>query len=78
MAAVRQYGRWGFIDRTGKEAVPLIFEEVRGFCEGLASVKLYGKWGFIRADGTFVEPARESGKTERCRFMLGALGKGGE
>jgi hypothetical protein len=37
----------GFIDTTGKEVVPCIFEGARDFSEGLAAVLVDGKWGYI-------------------------------
>ena len=33
------FGPWGFIDETGKVVIPLSFNEVRGFREGLAYAK---------------------------------------
>ena len=48
LAGVELKGKWGFIDKSGKEVVPLKYEDVTGFKEGLAAVKLNGKWGFIR------------------------------
>ncbi|ABP65847.1 KWG Leptospira repeat protein [Caldicellulosiruptor saccharolyticus DSM 8903] len=46
-AAVEKGGKWGFVDKTGKEVVPLIYESVREFSEGFAWVKKDGKWGII-------------------------------
>ena len=45
----REYGTGthGFIDTTGKEVVPCIFEDAFSFSEGLAAVKVDGKWGYI-------------------------------
>jgi len=40
-------GTHGFIDTTGKEVVPCIYEDVRDFSEGMAAVKRDGKWGYI-------------------------------
>ena len=40
-------GKRGFIDKTGKEAVPPIYDGVRLFSENIAAVNLQGKWGFI-------------------------------
>lgn len=45
-------GKWGYIDKTGKEVVPCKYDWVGSFSEGLADVKLNGKWGFIAVSGT--------------------------
>ena len=47
VAYVSVNGKGGFIDKSGKEVVPLKYEDGRSFKEGLAAVKLNGKWGFI-------------------------------
>jgi hypothetical protein len=56
-AAVRQNGKWGFIDKAGKIIVPAIYDDVTSFGEGLAGVKQGNKWGLIDATGKiFVAP----------------------
>ncbi|TZF86319.1 WG repeat-containing protein (plasmid) [Pedobacter sp. BS3] len=57
-AAVKQNGKWGYIDRDGKEIVPFQYDEANPF-EGnghndkndRAIVKLNGKWGIIDNTG---------------------------
>ena len=63
-AAVKSGGKWGFIDLSGKEAIPFIFDNVAfGFCEGLAAVEYNGYWQFIRKDGAIAfEGCFESAK----------------
>ncbi len=39
--------KWGFIDETGREVVPCIYEKVDDVSEGLAAVRVDGRWGFI-------------------------------
>lgn len=56
LAAVRLDGRYGFIDKTGKEVIPLKYESVDNFNEGMAPARLGGKWGFIDAWGNEVIP----------------------
>jgi hypothetical protein len=41
----------GFIDQTGKVAIPLCFDSVGNFSEGLAPFERYRRWGFIDASG---------------------------
>ncbi len=48
--------RWGFIDRSGDLVIPMIFERVQYFSEGLAAVRIDGKWGYINREGTVVIP----------------------
>jgi hypothetical protein len=45
--------KWGFITQAGTWAIPLQFDEVHDFHEGLASVRVGAKWGYVRHDGTF-------------------------
>jgi hypothetical protein len=49
-------GKWGFVDRTGVEVIPLKYDEVRPFVEDMAAVRLKNKWGFIDKTGTEVTP----------------------
>ena len=55
------YSRYGFIDRTGKIAVPLEYHFAEKFSDGLAKVgKRYDgkneKYGFVGKDGTEILP----------------------
>jgi hypothetical protein len=47
LTCVGLIGKYGFIDNTGKEVIPLKYDKVEDFCEGLAHVQLNGKWGYI-------------------------------
>lgn len=50
----------GLIDKTGKLVVPLQWEQVHLFSEGLTAVKQNGKWGFIDEKGNYaIEPQWE-------------------
>jgi hypothetical protein len=48
--------KMGFADKTGNVAIPLIYDYVYGFCEGVACVKLNEKWGFIDKTGKTIIP----------------------
>ena len=50
--------RYGFIDRTGKFAIPAQFEWAGAFSEGMAAVQTGGKCGFIDPVGKMVIPAQ--------------------
>lgn len=54
LAAVRQNGKWGFIDKGGKIIVPADYDDVTPFGEGLAGIKQGNKWGVIDATGKVV------------------------
>ncbi|MGA3014483.1 MAG: WG repeat-containing protein [Bacteroidales bacterium] len=43
---------WGFIDKTGKEIIPFIYDWVEPFSNGLSWVAYNGKCGFIDKYGT--------------------------
>ena len=49
-------GKYGFVDKQGKEVIPYKYEYVRWFSEGLAGVKYSGKCGFIDKAGNEVIP----------------------
>ena len=62
LAAVSKDGKWGFIDKTGKEVIKPQYDNISGdymkgiggLKEGLALVSKNGKWGWINKDGKVV------------------------
>lgn len=56
IAKVCMDGKWGFIDKTGKEISEIKYDYVFFFSEGMARVLLNGKWGFINEFGMEVIP----------------------
>jgi len=48
------YGRWGYVDLTGKLVIEAKFNVARNFSEGLAAVIVDGKVGYIDRTGRFV------------------------
>lgn len=58
MCRVNWNGKWGFIDKTGKEAVPLVYDRVNEFTkQGTATVTLNNKEGVIDKTGKIMVPA---------------------
>jgi hypothetical protein len=54
---VMDHGKGGFIDRSGKIIIPLCFDKVGDFSEGLARFERDGNWGYIDTTGTvIIEP----------------------
>ncbi|MBE6199147.1 MAG: TIR domain-containing protein [Rikenellaceae bacterium] len=51
MAWVKLNGKYGFIDKTGKEVISLKYDFARAFSEGLAAVRLNDRWGFVDKTG---------------------------
>jgi WG repeat protein len=51
---VEDRGRGGFIDKTGRIAIPLCFDAVGDFSEGLARFERDQKWGYLDKTGTVV------------------------
>jgi hypothetical protein len=49
-------GKYGYIDRTGKEVITCEYDNAQEFSEGLAPVQKDGKWGFIDKTGKVVIP----------------------
>jgi hypothetical protein len=48
----------GYIDKTGKEVIPAVYDEVGYFSEGMASVYKDKKYAFIDKTGTMIIPFR--------------------
>jgi hypothetical protein len=51
---VTQHNRGGFIDRKGTVVVPLCFEGVGSFSDGLAPFERDGRWGYIDSSANIV------------------------
>lgn len=51
---VMDHGRSGFINSEGEIAIPLCFDTVGDFSEGLARFERDGKWGYLDQTGTIV------------------------
>jgi len=49
-------GKYGFVDKQGKEVIPYKYEYVGSFSEGLAKAKYNGKFGFIDEAGKVIIP----------------------
>ena len=60
IAIVGKNDKYGFIDKTGKEIIPLKYDKVQYFSEGLAAVKIGGKWGYIDKNDKMVIPPKYS------------------
>jgi hypothetical protein len=56
LCAVSIGGKWGYIDKTGKEVVPLQYTGAGTFSEGLACVRQGDKVGYIDKTGKLVIP----------------------
>jgi hypothetical protein len=54
LAAVRQNGKWGFIDKSGNFVIEPQFDGVRNFSDGMAAIKQKGKWGYANSNGEVV------------------------
>lgn len=54
LAAVKQNGKWGFIDENGKEVLPYEWENAKSFSCGVAAVQRDGLWGFIDFNGELI------------------------
>lgn len=51
LAQVKQNNKYGFINKQGQVAIPLIYDIASSFFEGLAVVEQNGKYGFINKQG---------------------------
>jgi hypothetical protein len=60
-SVVNYKGKYGFIDPTGKQVIPLMYQNGIGFNEGLASMQKDGKYGFIDKKNNVVIPFQYDG-----------------
>src|SRR4029079_6950130 len=51
---IGEHGREGFIDRHGQIVIPLCFDVVGQFSEGLARFERDGRWGYVNPAGDIV------------------------
>lgn len=49
-------GKYGFVDKTGKEVIPLIYDSSSSFYNGIAAIKKGDKYGYIDKNGNIVAP----------------------
>ena len=56
LAAVKQNGKWGYVNVKGKLVIPPIYDKARDFHEGVAAVKTEKGWGYINMDNETVIP----------------------
>ncbi len=61
LLAVRENGKWGFIDLSGEFVIEPAYDEVNvGFFNGFCMAKQDGKWGVIDTSGRFlIEPVAD-------------------
>lgn len=80
---VHIHNRGGFIDRAGEIAIPLCFDTVGEFSEGLARFERDGRWGYLDRAGNIVIRPRFAWANEfseglaRVQVSGEALGVGG-
>lgn len=52
--AVALNDKWGLIDMTGKEILPIIYDEIVSLCDQLIKIKFEDKWGVIDGYGKVI------------------------
>ncbi len=71
----RDNAKCGFIDKTGKEIIPLKYKYALSFYQGLAAVEQNGKTGFIDPSGNTVIPFKYDGGGAFTEVSGGGLAK---
>ena len=61
LAPVMLDRKWGYIDKTGEEVIPLIYDVAWEFSDGLGLVKIDDKFGYIDKTGEEVIPLQFCG-----------------
>ena len=54
MACVCMNGKWGYIDKTGNQVIPCVYDDVERFFNGFACVRSNGKFGYVDKVGNLV------------------------
>ncbi len=77
LAAFRYLGKWGFVDKGGKEVVQATYEQLWGqyMKDGTAKVLKDGKYGVVNTKGKFIIPLAYK-KIERVNSSLYAVSNG--
>jgi len=58
MAKVKINNKWGFINKSGKEIIPVKYNSIYDFSDGLALAIINDKWGFIDKTGKEIIPLK--------------------
>ena len=58
LADVTLNGKWGYIDKTGREIIPFKYDMAYAFGEGLVAVCLNDKFGFVDKRGKEIIPLK--------------------
>jgi Uncharacterized protein conserved in bacteria len=71
--------KYGYIDKTGKEIIPIKYDGAKLFSEDLLGVNLKGKWGFIDKTGKEIIPLKyeDVGKFKEGLAAVKLTGKWG-
>lgn len=75
---VKYIGKCGFIDKTGKQIIPCMYDDAENFSEGTAKVKMGEKWGFIDKNGKQIVPCIYDQVAWRFSEGLAAVKVGGK
>jgi len=55
ITSVCNNSKWGFIDKAGREVIPLKYDAVM-FSDGMIAVRIDDKWGFVDRNGNELIP----------------------
>jgi hypothetical protein len=53
-----EWDKWGYADENFQIVIPLVYDDVQDFSEGLAAVKTGERWGYIDRTGKKIVPAK--------------------
>lgn len=57
IARVQRNGKWGYVNKEGKEVIPVIYDQIRDyFFKGICEAMREGKYGFVNTEGKEVIP----------------------
>lgn len=61
---MKKDGKYGFVDKSGKIVIPLLYDNVWSFSEGFAGVMRDEKWGYVNTAGEETIPLQYGFRTK--------------
>jgi hypothetical protein len=56
LAYAQRGNKWGYVDESGREVVPCLYDDVFSFTDGLGRIQFNKKYGFVNTNGDFAIP----------------------
>jgi hypothetical protein len=76
LPAFQLNNQYGFVDVAGSVVIPSLYDDARGFSEGLAAVKVKDAWGYVNPIGEFaISPKFVGGEFRAALRFVDGVGR---